>query len=121
MSVLIKGMEMPTNCWFCSVKSWDDDEYVCPFSGHTVKSGDAGANRHEDCPLIEIPYHGDLIDKNRMIDVLHTGRKCVSELQKGAEDEKSISFCQGAMVGYTDSIVALDGAPVIIPSEKGSV
>lgn len=66
MSVLIKGMKMPTNCWFCSVKLWDDFGfgYVCPFSGRIVKSGDA--NRHEDCPLIELPDHGDLIDRDEL-------------------------------------------------------
>lgn len=68
--------------------------------------------------ILELHDHGDLIDKNRMIDILHHGSKCVSEIQKGAKDEESISYCQGVMVGYTNSIVALDGAPVVIPAER---
>lgn len=71
--------------------------------------------------IVELPDHGDLIDKNKIVDVLHNGRNCVSEIQKGAEDEKSISYLQGVMVGYTNSIVALDGAPVVIPAESNEV
>lgn len=67
--------------------------------------------------VTELPDHGDLIDKNRMIDVLHQGIKYVSESQKWGKDENDTSFCQGVMVGYTNSIVALDGAPVVISAE----
>lgn len=110
MSVVIVGVHK-SNCIGC-ICTDDDARYCWAAKRYIPMEGEP-----EFCPMVELPEHGDLIDKNRMIDVLHTGRKCVSELQKGAEDEKSISFCQGAMVGYTNSIVALDGAPVIIPAE----
>ena len=64
MSILIKSMEMPMNCWFCDVKSWDCSEYVCPFDGQEIHSGDA--KRHKNCPLIEVPDHGDLIDRDAL-------------------------------------------------------
>lgn len=96
MSVLIKGMEMPTNCWFCSVKSWDDDEYVCPFSGRTIKSGDA--NRHEDCPLIELPDHGDLIDRDAL-------------LKHGCDVTLPLGNLP-VILSY------VKGAPVVIPAER---
>ena len=42
MSVLIKGMEMPKNCARCFV----GDRRIC----------------RDECPLVEVPPHGDLID-----------------------------------------------------------
>ena len=117
MSVLIKGlkMPMPERCWDC--RFMDLQTGKCYADG-SVRGTAKGYKRPADCPLFPIPDHGDLIDKNRMIDVLHHGSKCVSEIQKSAKDEKSVSYCQGVMVGYTNSIVALDGAPVVIPAER---
>ena len=46
MSVLIKGMEMPKNCFLCRFKNIG----IC--------------ESKEDCPLIEVPTpHGDLIER----------------------------------------------------------
>ena len=64
MSILIKGMEMPTSCWNCPV-----DKPLCTlWQGMTTDEMDNG--RHKDCPLVHIPPHGDLIDR----DALPTGR-----------------------------------------------
>lgn len=50
MSVIVNGMEMPKNCEVCDIKSWDNDGYVCPFSGvMTLNIGRQGS-----CPLGEI-------------------------------------------------------------------
>ena len=53
MSVLIKGMEMPTCCAGCCLdrfcKHWD----IVPY-------------RHEDCPLVPVPKHGRLIDADKL-------------------------------------------------------
>lgn len=57
MSVLIKGLDMPDCCWNCPCI---DGEYgECNISGQKIK-GDG--ERFADCPLIELPDHGDLID-----------------------------------------------------------
>ncbi len=101
MGVYIKNMDIPTNCWFCPIKSWDDNEYVCPFSGRTVKSGDVGVNRYEDCLLIELPDHGDLIDKNELM----KRKQCVYEF--GEYKLYAVD---------TDTILNM---PVVIPAEKG--
>lgn len=69
MSVLIKGMEMPTSCDQCLFL--DYEEGFCFASGVKQESGwykstlCPGGNkdsRHEDCPLIPVPPHGRLID-----------------------------------------------------------
>ena len=65
MSVLIKGMEMPTNC------------DVCPFCDYASARCDAvkgtphtPESRYEKradfCPLVEIPPHGRLIDADKL-------------------------------------------------------
>ena len=57
MSILIKGMEMPKNCGECGLESF------CNLWTHT----DWEKCRHANCPLIELPPHGDLIDKRMLI------------------------------------------------------
>lgn len=76
-------------------------------------------NAVAELPSIELPdHHGDLIEKDALIDVLYHGSKKISEIQMGVKDEKTISYCQGIMVGYANSRIALDGAPVVIPAER---
>lgn len=53
MSVLIKGMEMPTSCAFCR------------FNGaYCYAKGDEDAHSTLPCPLVPVPPHGDLIDRD---------------------------------------------------------
>lgn len=46
MSVIVKGMEMPKNCGECFV----GNRTICA----------------DDCPLIELPQHGRLIDADKL-------------------------------------------------------
>ena len=59
MSVLINGMEMPTNCCECTIKSWDGEDDVCPFSGISALS----IGRQDDCPLVPVPPNVINFDK----------------------------------------------------------
>lgn len=63
MSVLIKGMEMPRKCIRCPVNVYgrclvNDDK--------DVSKATADAVRDKDCPLVPIPEHGDLIDRDKI-------------------------------------------------------
>lgn len=52
MSILIKGMEMPKDCW------------QCPFEKCVLR---VLVDRHPDCPLVEVPAsHGRLIDAEKL-------------------------------------------------------
>ena len=71
--IYIPGMEMPTNCEKCPLL--DYEEGFCLASGVKGKSGwyesvlcpgSIKDGRHEDCPLIEVPDHYDLIDHNKL-------------------------------------------------------
>lgn len=61
MSVLIKGMKMPENCRECRFgydgKCFAEQPFHRFFVGDTHK-----------CPLIELPPHGDLIDRDEQIE-----------------------------------------------------
>lgn len=75
MSVLIKGMEMPTTCEECDFCHWSNlhqtgicdrygDEPVCPDHGTDYRK-----TRARFCPLIELPEkHGRLVDADALID-----------------------------------------------------
>lgn len=56
MSILIKGMEMPEDCFSCPLK----EEGFC-----NITNAYAGRinERNRDCPLVELPeHHGRLVD-----------------------------------------------------------
>ena len=72
MAVIVKEINMPSNCDDCEfcIKDWDYKQGFCSASTHIQWSKlmlvphDA---RHQDCPLIEIPKSVRLIDSNRLL------------------------------------------------------
>ena len=63
MSILIKGMEMPTRCIACQMNY---DSCACILTGSRFykynTEFDPGEERLTDCPLAPVPEHGRLID-----------------------------------------------------------
>ena len=77
MSVLVKGLIMPSCCDGCTFSDWSNlhqtaccklhDYYPC-FADYSREYED---KRAEFCPLIEIPEsHGDLIDRDALLDMV---------------------------------------------------
>lgn len=74
MSLIIKGMSLPSGCNMCQLHVLCFDYYVCRAkkleSGGYLDVDDqviAGI-RHRCCPLVEIPTpHGRLIDENELL------------------------------------------------------
>lgn len=96
--ILIKGMEMPTSCEDCSIKSWDCEGYVCPFSGiDTLNIG-----RQRDCPLAPVPEHGRLIDADVLMEDV---RQFIKENMLSRDDAREL-------------LEIIDDAPTIIPADK---
>ena len=62
MSVLIKGMKMPSSCHEC-VAGFGMSCFVCP-PEEDGECPDKG--RPSWCPLIELPPHGRLIDSDEL-------------------------------------------------------
>ena len=72
MSVLIKGMEMPKACEWCSFISTFTTEsgLGCRCEVESFEFWDY-SKRQENCPLVEVPApHGRLIDADRLLAVL---------------------------------------------------
>ena len=78
MSVLIRGMEMPTSCDKCIYSAWSNfyQIYACNavrenepvlFDGKQTKStACVRSARADNCPLVHVPEHGDLIDRDAL-------------------------------------------------------
>lgn len=105
--------EMPRNCFECPLFSDCDD---C--EGYECRCGLIGAigysigaigysksvsrdNRRKDCPLVELPEHGDLVDK-----------KAVMEVIDDIWDGRPLAPI-GAKV-----LATIDRLPVVVPADK---
>jgi len=62
MSVLIKGAKPPSGCAFC----YFNDDSKCALIPGCNYDETNGWRRRDDCPLVELPDHGDLIDRDAM-------------------------------------------------------
>lgn len=77
MSVLIKGEKMPNNCHECKFKRWTHSalkgSWFCPLrhkflSVRVITQG----KRYSDCPLVDAPPHGRLIDADVFEEMLNS-------------------------------------------------
>ena len=109
MSVLIRGIEMPTSCYACDFSYQATDSVG---GVHTICSALQKVilplllDRQEDCPLVEVPPHGRLIDADAL-------EKLFDDRMKNINDD--LSIWEGSMVTS-----ALSFAPTIIPAEDGT-
>ena len=102
MGVYIRGMEMPTRCFDCPMCEISDIEICCSISIGVAVSYEeideqiAIQDRPSWCPLVEIPPHGDLIDRRKLplafIDItdLPTDRCLPVYLQEDVDDAPTI-------------------------------
>lgn len=97
MSVLIKGMKMPQSCYMCDMQELSG-AVGCK---HAYDTNNSEWGRALNCPLIELPDHGDLIDRDAL-------------------REKAHKLPNGYNHGYFHKCVddLFDYAPVIIPVER---
>lgn len=116
MSVLIKGMEMPKNCYECPFGLL---EYTSQCYGKTIRNKFAccithktktSTKRNRFCPLVEIPKHGRLIDADALrAGMYHEAFETDSELQR---------WDSGCWVRYKMFENHMDNAPTIIEAEE---
>lgn len=66
MGIYIRGMEMPKACMECPLET---DYGTCGYYSLYVEAGHESdcEKRRDDCPLIEIQSHGDLIDRDELL------------------------------------------------------
>lgn len=104
MSILIKGMEMPEKCDYCPF--YDDSVYGdCTIMHKMVDY----ATKPDDCPLIGIPPHGDLIDRAALV-------------RKFKEIEESIGYAEVPLaLAVAGAINDIKKAPTVIEEEEGRI
>ena len=114
MSILIKGMKMPTSCSVCpmlegdrmdglchAASKWlDDDEH---WTWYVYPEGDMDDSKPCNCPLVEIQPHGDLIDREE-VKRSFAGILC--------ERKPPIMYPD-----WNDAVIAVCIAPTIIPAD----
>ena len=111
MSILIKGMEMPKNCGECPC--CENTFYQCNINGaRFFKVRDAYEKRHPDCPLIELPPHGRLIDADAL-----AGRLGITDMDCYKCAWGNHGFCSRGG-DFTDACEAIEDAPTIIEAEE---
>ena len=66
MAVLIKGAKPPSGCRWC----YFNEDGKCALIVGCDFDDMNGTQRRKDCPLIELPDHGDLIDRDVVADAL---------------------------------------------------
>lgn len=92
--ILIRGMKMPKSCAACPFNDHEEGFKACSL----LMEYSAGNSRLDNCPLHELPPHGDLIDRDK------------------------IKFtCAGITpedLDYARRYV-IDRMPVIVPADKG--
>ena len=101
MSVLIQDMEMPESCSVCKLSTTTERyELVCKLLNCYASDVD----RETECPLIEIPPHGRLIDG-----LISEGMALYGEYIKGLpvikRKEGSAMFWLGILIGSVFSTV----------------
>lgn len=92
MSILIKGMEMPKDCFRCPLSVLNGERLFCEVTKDEV----VRAKRASDCPLVELPPHGRLIDADALIvDLMDRGVEGLQtddwhEIQQSVEDAPTV-------------------------------
>lgn len=108
MGIYIKGMEMPKDCMECPLET---DYGTCGYYSLYVEAGHESdcEKRRDDCPLIELPPHGRLIDADAL-----------RYLYEPWENEKELGIdIDKCVVNMAVVRANIDDAPTIIPAEEG--
>lgn len=124
MSILIKGMMMPTRCEECPI--FDVEEDKCGIIGETnwIWADDETCEtihpRPSDCPLIELPPHGRLIDADDPLREIVRMEElaledCETEKASGNQDSAECFECFAN--GCYQAANAIRFAPTIIEAE----
>ena len=98
MSVLIKGMKMPSDCMSCELEEFYEfaNSYRCPliYKGYTSKIRQDG--KLPKCPLVEIPErHGRLVDADKLMAIFSDRLERVAK--RYGIDSSEAGILSGAM------------------------
>ena len=95
--ILIKGMEMPKNCRTCPMLFDGHNYRWCNITGESLGIEETDNGRDEHCPLVELPPHSDLVDRNKLLaeyDRQHEGE--AGKARKIMEQAKAVIEAEGS-------------------------
>lgn len=99
MSILIKGMEMPEGCYCCPLahRNYNLEEDMTQLACYAKdRWGSDDGEKPDWCPLIEIPPHGELVDRDEFI-----------------------TFIKNRLNSYYQWIIEMiEECPTVIPADK---
>ena len=134
MSVLIKGMEMPTSCHNCPMLEGDHDDGLCHAASrwlddekywlwYQYPEGDIEDSKPVNCPLVPVSPHGDLIDRNKLYEkTAEWEAQALHMVEVTMHDEDTTEWRKWSTILTERSAFKFDvaDAPTIIPaSEEG--
>ena len=90
MSVIVKGMEMPKNCKECALYI----EGACYAKGYRDYRSIMDTAKPDDCPLIELPPHGRLIDADELVRIW-TGAKFYGNIKPIVDARPTVIEAEG--------------------------
>lgn len=79
MGIYIKGMGMPKNCWECKFEKISSNHNEGPYCVCIITEKHIDDGQESWCPLIPVPPHGDLIDRETIVDSVCDGVCSCSE------------------------------------------
>ena len=106
--ILIRDMVMPKNCRECEI---EQHGHWCGLQDNYAYTILFDSERREDCPLVELPPHGRLIDENDIM-------KSAEELRKSPwyNEEPYYAMRKDGLEMAIE--MAVKGAPTIIEAEE---
>ena len=93
MGVYIKGMKMPSECYVCPFRYYGR----CFASSNRMRVKAEG--KPKNCPLIEVPPHGDLVDAQEILRTLQVAAFSTYE-------------------DYEEAFDTIDFAETVIPADE---
>ena len=123
MSVLIKGMALPENCFYCVImQKTDDGKYMkCPLIGFKYSMHDMYTyvseqkEPHPECPLVDLGKNGRLIDADAFKTEYGMKNDC-ADCEK--EMHGKVKACEyDRIYSKMDFCGWLDDAPTVIEAE----
>lgn len=107
MSILIKGMKMPHNCFLCPLSVMNGERVYCEVTKDEVLR----AKIAQDCPLIELQPHGRLIDADALMETFRERKR--PTLSDGEDGSKE----RVRYLDFISTLQAIKDAPTIIEAE----
>ena len=113
MSVLIKGMEMPTSCADCRLMA----DGWCYSVGLEQREKISTVKRPTWCPLVPVPQHGRLIDADALRQSI---KESIDECNKWADEVEGgemYARVSQSLGTFVECSLRVKAAPTIIPAD----